>query len=43
MSEQMMTPLQEASVYLHEMYVALIEAGFDEDQALYLVSMMMED
>lgn len=42
MSEGIMTPLQEAAAALHEFYEALTTAGFDEEQAIYLITTMIE-
>lgn len=36
-----MTPLAEAAVRLHEMYVELCHAGFSEEQALVLVTAVL--
>jgi hypothetical protein len=34
--------LTEAAIALHEFYLSLITAGFDEDQAMYLVGAVVQ-
>ena len=34
------TPLEEVAIYCHEMYEALVMAGFSEQQALWLTAHM---
>ena len=36
-----MTELAQAAASLHELFVSYVEAGFTEQQALYLVSKIM--
>lgn len=36
-----MTPIAASAVGIHEMFQALVEAGFTETQALFLVSQML--
>jgi len=33
--------LAESAIGLHEFYTSLVDAGFDEDQALYLVAELL--
>jgi len=35
------TNLLEAAVAMHEMYVTYVEAGFEKDEALYLVAQIL--
>lgn len=34
-------PLLDAAITMHEMFTTLIEAGFTEQQALYMVAQML--
>lgn len=36
-SEIQLTPLQVMAIGFHEMYTAYMDAGFDDEQALYLI------
>jgi hypothetical protein len=38
-----MTPLEQATIGLHELYSSLVSAGFTEDKALRLVGFLMVD
>jgi len=35
------TPLNETAIRLHELYLSFVAAGFDADQAIYLVSNLL--
>lgn len=40
--EEFVTPMAEAGIGMHEMFSGLVSAGFDANQALYLVGQYLK-